>query len=72
MGANVAIPSKQESRFIGAVGKDEVEALKNGDADLLRVIVQSKTSTHPAKTTSVKPLKASWVPIKWASISRRA
>ena len=49
VGANVAIPSKQESRFIGAVGKDEVEALKNGDADLLRVIVQIQNIDAPSE-----------------------
>ena len=47
---NVMIPDSQKSRFIGAVGKDEIESLKNGDASLLKVVVQVKSIDAPDDT----------------------
>lgn len=47
LGSNVTIPEEQESRFIGAVGKDEIEALKKGEASLLRVVVQIASIDAP-------------------------
>ena len=44
---NVEIPEKDQSRFIGAVSKDEIEQLKNGTAQLLKVVVSIKSIEAP-------------------------
>lgn len=55
--ANVAIADGQESRFMGAVGKDEVEALKKGDASLLKVLVQIQSVDAPSEDAEREALE---------------
>lgn len=48
LASNIDIPEEQKSRFIGAVSKDEIEQIKSGAAEVLKIVVEIKDIDKPA------------------------